>query len=296
MKKEFSKSWSFRKKALFNEIASRGYELYFNNRWTKMNSDDRLWIIIFTKPWNGNKREKDDWFTKFWIWDSEENKIVGENILSFTVNAKKQTDATVQLSDLAECYLDLNFNKFILRSKGHSCYYIFDLQGTLLYQTESNLSVINDKKMHFSKFIEENIFFTVNNESVNLFKLNEVNGLVPKNMQILWGSRMAPYEKDIKLYYSSSMDYLAIFAYDDVVEMGCQYSPTIWLYKNTCYPDKTQQFDFVVKLSIDAIPENIEITKKEKFLSLSFHYRKYIGKDINEDPVTLELPLTLFNL
>lgn len=293
MKKEFSKSWSFRKKTLFNEIASRGYELYFNNRWTKMNSDDRFWLVLFSKP--SISKQPRDWYLKFWVWDSEENKLIGENSIEYFFHLEEPcTDQspTLPMHKLSEGYLDMDNKKAVFRPYGSCCYFIYTFEGVLLVQTERsyNAANIKEEKKCFSKFIEKDIFFGMAGDNIlNLYDLSQKNGLLPKKIQILQGTGMTPVNNNIALCYSEKMEYLLILAQDESVGRTYEYFDTIWLYKKNVY-EKCEQFSIVLKLSIDAHPDNLKLEKLDTSLCLSFEHR------LTGRTVVMELPGALFNL
>jgi hypothetical protein len=293
METNFTKGFRERKRAVFRKIGSRGIEENYDRIWSKMNSKERFWLMIFSK--SSIEKGNRDWYLKFWIWDSEKNEIVGENVVEYFFSPEEPfiyESATVPMQNLSEAYLDVNNRRAVFRPTESCCYFIYTFEGVLLAQTEKsyNSANIKEEDHHFSKFIEKDIFFgKAGNNILNLYDLSQKNGILPKKIQILQGTGMTPVNNNIALCYSDKMEYLLILAQDESVGRTYEYFDTIWLYKKNVY-EKCEQFSIVLKLSIDAHPDNIKLEKLDTSLCLSFEH------SLTGRTVVMALPGALFNL
>ncbi len=80
-KTEITLSYAERENKLWSKMKSRGVRRFHSSERTLINSKKQLWLIVFTKDLN----VESEWYTKFWIWDSYQHKIIGENHMKFGV-------------------------------------------------------------------------------------------------------------------------------------------------------------------------------------------------------------------
>jgi hypothetical protein len=188
MEKKFSKSYSARENALFAKMKSRRLQRWWHSRLSKIDSDQRFWLIIFTKP-SKNVFDEDkpgEWYVRFWIWDSEENKIQGESILEYTIHSKKEEDKRRYPwvnSNIAECYINHEYGRIVIRPKGSTCHFIYDFDGKLLIQTEEVSShTAKDEEQYYSKFLTKDLFFAKNDGRIVLYQLDKLENFKPNSI------------------------------------------------------------------------------------------------------------------
>jgi hypothetical protein len=298
MKKKFSKSWSFRKDALFSEIGSRDYELYHNNRLSKIDSDQRFWLVIFTKSSKNDFEENKpgEWYVRFWIWDSEENKIQGEEILTYSFKPDKTEENRYVWtnSSLSECYLNYEYERIVIRPKWSKMYLIYDFTGTLLFQTETGDSHTNkEEEQYYSTFLTKNLFFAKNDGRLILYQLDKLENLKPNSMfffgltKVNFWQAFNGYDY-VKFYYDEDLTYFVFLAWEYSAE-GAADRSMLFIYK---IDSDKETAKFICKFMFEDSIGDVEINSTTLGMDISFHHWK--DHKLSEEKTEIHLPKCLF--
>ena len=187
MKKKFNQSFEKREKALFAKIDSRRMRRWFNNRQSQIDSKEKIWFIVFTKPFNRNN----DWNTKFWFWDSEENIIIGENKLD---------------THFIRCHRDYTYEKIVL-SDVHGDFTIFDYQGKKI--TFIHTCSIEEEDVIEQKFLDKDLFIFVKGGFIGISDLNKAYSNTPHGMFLeAWNCKL---HVDEYLMYVRCEEFFVLF-------------------------------------------------------------------------------------
>ena len=286
MKREFSKGFETRKRSVFAKIGSRGDEMWYNNCLSKIDSRERIWLIVFTRPDNYNPRNGEaKWWLKFWIWDSETNSIMGENILfSYLFHAHVEKTLSPEGSDIAECYMHKDFERIVFRACQSRSYLIFDFSGNLVAQTERNTSLfINQTERYYSTFVNKDLFITRLGNDLWLYHLNEkTDDVLPKKTEFIYGNKVIINEK-FKLFFHG--DYCILSALDQNTELGSSLA-AISVYKRDTGDSRNFYF-FKFKSCFGSCRElhNIEISENEEYLIISLQCEDTLQSSVKKQTV-----------
>lgn len=244
-------SYSKKEEALFAKMRSLRLQRWYNNRLSKIDSKERFWLIVFTRP----QTDEENWKLKFWVWDSQENKIFGQNVLFYYVLPGILENKHFLGCNIVECYIQRDFEYVVFRNFTNRSYLIYDFSGNLLIQTEKITEQARKDDVCFSKFLEKNIFFSHIGGLSYLYHLDQKTGVSPKCTQILSDDKVLPKKGDINVFLQGQ--FCIIHGYDFFNDY-CK--DTLWIY--SCQPQDSC-FYLKTKISLKSL-EVIQQIKETK--------------------------------
>lgn len=203
MKTQKNLSFIARRKKLNAEVMSRGFDLYRQTNISKIDAKKQYWLIIFTHPLPSieDLGNSDEWSIRFWIWDSWEGKIAGENIVQYPTHPAN----SFYSAGLAECYIDETLHRLVLRPRSTEGYFIYNFpDGNLLYRP-AECKYSDDNEYFYSCFVDKNLLFCQQYRRNCLYLLSESE--TPK--EIMFGSNghdLLRANKNTKFFYEGLED------------------------------------------------------------------------------------------
>jgi hypothetical protein len=253
---------------------------------------------LFTKP-SKDIFDKDipkEWFVRFWLWDSKEHKISGESILEYSLRPEKEEDTerySWENCYISECYIDYEYERIVIRPKGHQCHFIYNFHGKLLVQTENATLLANEEDQYYSKFLNENLFFAKNNKRLVLYQLDKLEHLKP-NSVFFFGLTKVNFWQGfngydyVKFYYDENLTYFVFLAWEYSAEGSADRS-TLFIY-NVDSDKETAKF--ISKFMFDDSIGEVKITNTDLGMNISFQHWK--DHKLSEEKTEIHLPKCLF--
>jgi hypothetical protein len=275
-----------KKKSLFKKISSRGVELWYNSSLSDIKGKERYWLIVFNRPYARDAK----WGSKFWVWDSEESKIIGENILTSRHEGVSELSAIYR--NVAEAYLDREFERVVFRPQGKDLYLIYSFSGEKLNQTKFDTLASKpiEEKHSFSLFLSPQLFLAKVGKFMSLFTLGE--NLIPSEHRFVGTLPGIKYPNLKDFTFQFAEKYFAIIGLDDCAEAGGT-RDTIWVYKKREFPRENHyDYLFLTKFTFQDAITNVTAEETCQGLDISFQYE--ITREVQPEGTHINLPAFLF--
>ena len=275
MKKTNYPSFLAKRKKLNNEIMSRRYDLYWQVNISQISADKRFWLIIFTKPRLGREQlaSKDEWDIRFWIWDSHDGRIVGENILQYPTDRRIFNPI---YPSLAEHYIDEKYQRLVLRPRSDKGYFIFSFpDGKLLHHTEGCWKGSDDSRPYHSCFVDKDLFMCLRDGQQRLFILSQ---LVPLKVSLDFLHGIVKPDNSSQFFYEKNgLDDMQYFIFSGISLSDPSYATIISIYErldrgvpNEIYLAVKSMLLVPIKSGMD----HFEVNKHENLLTISIFPKK----------------------
>ena len=278
MGKTINQSYSKRDNALFAKMSSRRLLRWYNNRLSKIDSQEKIWLIVFTRPdkYPDYQKEK-HWWLKFWVWDSEKNEIVGENILCDYQFHHDSKTLMPSGSNVAECYMHREFEYVVFRDRKERAHMIYDFSGKIVAQTESNntdqYKFVPEDMYYHSTFVNKDLFVSKIGDSLSVYHLNEkTNDVLPRKVP-LWNGGEMRIDYEFRICFQGN--YCVVLAKDKVSQVPLSDITTLFVYTKHHEKDAyTHAFKTCFDTGVTL--HNVEVAENEECLIISFQCESII--------------------
>jgi hypothetical protein len=161
------------------ESSSNTLKRALNNSLSKMRAEDRYWLIVFTRPAlpdnkSNKKFERKNWCTKFWVWDSLDEKIVFEDELMMHIsNESPMIFRVYSFPKITEIHQE---EGLVIIWSPQTDLYIADFKRGVVINTPMNehkFKVTGDAKVFYSLLDEETLIVKFPKNPIYIYHFGE---------------------------------------------------------------------------------------------------------------------------